>query len=232
MNKAAPKLDPGIVTVKTLRRAVGIVGIGLPFAVALLARTLFHTPLQDSISSYYHTGARDLFVGALCATGVFLFCYKGYESIDNWVTNLAGALAIAVAFFPTAPTTTDCTVDPTAKIISILHFVFAAGFFLALSFLAFRLFTKSDQASLTMSKQTRNLVYRICAWTMVGALVLVGLFSLVNCNAPLITIYRPVFWSETLALVAFGFSWLVKGETLWRDRGAESETFDPQARMG
>ena len=29
---------------------------------------------------------------------------------------------------------------------------------------------------------------------------------------------RPIFWLEVVGLVAFGFSWLVKGETLWRDR--------------
>jgi hypothetical protein len=28
-----------------------------------------------------------------------------------------------------------------------------------------------------------------------------------------------VFWLEALALWAFGFSWFVKGETLWKDAG-------------
>ncbi len=28
---------------------------------------------------------------------------------------------------------------------------------------------------------------------------------------------KPVFWLESLALWAFGWSWFVKGETPWRD---------------
>jgi hypothetical protein len=31
---------------------------------------------------------------------------------------------------------------------------------------------------------------------------------------------KPVFWLESLALWAFGISWFVKGETLWRDAEA------------
>ncbi|HEY8884050.1 MAG TPA: hypothetical protein VIO35_01960, partial [Chloroflexota bacterium] len=29
-----------------------------------------------------------------------------------------------------------------------------------------------------------------------------------------------LFWLESAMLWAFGFSWLVKGETLWRDAGS------------
>jgi hypothetical protein len=32
--------------------------------------------------------------------------------------------------------------------------------------------------------------------------------------------WKPVFWLESLALWAFGFSWLIKGETLWQDSEA------------
>jgi hypothetical protein len=30
---------------------------------------------------------------------------------------------------------------------------------------------------------------------------------------------KPVFWLEAFALWAFGVSWFVKGETLWKDEG-------------
>ncbi|HTD40379.1 MAG TPA: hypothetical protein VK671_07160 [Mucilaginibacter sp.] len=29
--------------------------------------------------------------------------------------------------------------------------------------------------------------------------------------------YKPEFWFESATLLAFGFSWLVKGETIWKD---------------
>jgi hypothetical protein len=44
---------------------------------------------------------QDVFVGILWAVGLFLISYKGYDSTDNWVTNLSGIFAIGVALFPT-----------------------------------------------------------------------------------------------------------------------------------
>jgi len=36
-------------------------------------------------------------------------------------------------------------------------------------------------------------------------------------SATLLFLVLPVFWLESLALWAFGISWFVKGETLWKD---------------
>jgi hypothetical protein len=36
-------------------------------------------------------------------------------------------------------------------------------------------------------------------------------------EATFVASIKPVFWLESLALWAFGWSWFVKGETLWRD---------------
>jgi hypothetical protein len=33
-----------------------------------------------------------------------------------------------------------------------------------------------------------------------------------------LALWHPVFWLETIALWSFGFSWFVKGDTLWRDK--------------
>jgi hypothetical protein len=60
-------------------------------------------------------------------------------------------------------------------------------------------------------------VYRTCGIVMLGCLVLIGLIYVFFPQrvelAP-----KPVFWLETFALWAFGISWFVKGETLWKDR--------------
>ena len=39
--------------------------------------------MLESISSYYHSVMRDIFVGSLCAVGTFLISYRGYDKRDN-----------------------------------------------------------------------------------------------------------------------------------------------------
>ncbi len=77
----------------------------------------FHDPgIQDSISSYYYTDMRDVLVGSLWAIGVFLFSYRGYDTLegpqlrrlfgtstDFLASSLAGICAVGVAIFPTRP---------------------------------------------------------------------------------------------------------------------------------
>jgi len=85
-----------------LRKAVGWIGILLPFVLVLGHTIIFGgDTLLQNISAYYHTGMHDLFVGAICAIALFLFFYRGYDRWDNIAANLAGFLALAIAFFPT-----------------------------------------------------------------------------------------------------------------------------------
>src|SRR5260370_42614151 len=55
------------------------------------------------MSGYYYTHMRNVFVGALCALGIFLIAYDGYDEDDRLVTNAAGICAIGAAFCPTKP---------------------------------------------------------------------------------------------------------------------------------
>src|ERR1051325_9314466 len=80
----------------SLRKAIGFIGIGLPFAVWLRA-VAAGTPLQGSISQYYHTHSRHGFVGCLCAIAVFLWSYCGYDYRDKILANIASAGALGVA---------------------------------------------------------------------------------------------------------------------------------------
>ena len=86
-----PKLDNGslVISYLTLRTTVGVLGILLPFLVSLGALLIFQTPLQDSISAYYYTGTRGVFVGTLWALGFFFFAYRGYERQDEIASKLA-----------------------------------------------------------------------------------------------------------------------------------------------
>lgn len=63
------------VTYIHLRRGMAALALSLAPALALGGYLLFGTPLLPSMSAYYDSGMRDVFVGVLCAVGAFLFLY-------------------------------------------------------------------------------------------------------------------------------------------------------------
>ncbi|HTJ69237.1 MAG TPA: DUF998 domain-containing protein [Actinospica sp.] len=196
-----------------LRRAIGLIGALLPIVLPLgYSITTGKWELLPSVSSYYYTDMRNPFVGALCAIGVFLICYR-YQYWDGIFATLAGAFAIGVAFCPPVPP------DPSglARVTGVLHVVFAACFLIAMALMSLLLFTRSDVAAAerTPQKTTRNFVYRLCAVVMLAFIALAGLSSFAPQS--FIDAVHPLFWCEALATFAFGFAWWVKGETLWRD---------------
>ena len=91
----------------------------------------------------------------------------------------------------------------------------ATVMFLTLAYFSYCLFTKSNGQP-TPQKRKRNVVYRICGVAIVACIVLVGVFKLFLAATPIADL-DPAFWLESLALWAFGISWFVKGETLWKD---------------
>src|SRR5712692_9812690 len=137
-----PTRDPSslVIGYLTLRKAIGLLGTSLPFVLSLGAFLLFNTGIQASMSSYYHTGRRDVFVGTLCAIGIFMLSYRGYERQDDVADDLACVFAVGVALFPTTLREDLTTLDT----IGALHLVFAALLFLTLAYFSLFLFTKTD----------------------------------------------------------------------------------------
>lgn len=198
-----------------LRKTIGLLGLSLPFVVSLGALLFFGTGMQDSISSYYHTGTRDAFVGILFAVGFFLFSYRGYERKDDVAGNLACVFALGTALFPTAPPGSTAA---TATVVGSLHLVFAGLFLLTLSYFCLVLFTKTDKTSPGTPKLLRNRVYRVCGYTMLGCLALILIYKVaVGSTHTAIAPIQPIFWLEALAIFAFGVSWFVKGEAILKD---------------
>lgn len=142
-----------------MRRCVGYLGIGLPFAL-LIGDWMFHNlkiyqnpklmlmckdnytsanHSRDSISEYFYTPMGELFVGTLCAVAFFLFLYKGYDKkegefmpSDSFMTNFAGICALLVAIFPMD--LEHCTVDNfrtfvSHKPVGYIHYISAVLFF-------------------------------------------------------------------------------------------------------
>jgi len=215
MTPAPASNDSLVVSYLTLRKAIGIVGISLPFALALGYVLAGGAGIVSSVSGYYWTAMRDVLVGSLCAIGVFLLSYRGYETTDDVAGDLACVLALGVALCPTAP-----PVGATAAqlLVGKLHFGFAAGLFLVLAFFSLVLFRKTDpSASPTPRKLQRNVVYTVCGYVILACIALAAGVSLFADDSPIKRL-RPVFWLEATAIVAFGVSWLTKGEAILGDR--------------
>lgn len=195
-----------------LRRAVGYIGIGLPFVLLIGKLLLQGGPLPGSISAYYYSDMRNVLVGALFAVAIFLISYR-YDTPDARAGTLAGIMAIGVALFPTSPA------DPTGqeRVIGTVHLVCAAVFFLTLAYFSYFLFTRTGQTEPTPRKKQRNIVYRVCGILIVVCIVLAVLADNL-LGTTLVDELHPVFWLESVAIVAFGVSWLIKGETILRDR--------------
>jgi hypothetical protein len=195
-----------------LRRAIGVIGVALPFVVTLGKILLQGGGLLPSISDSYYTDMRGVFVGSMCAVGVFLMAYYGYDRVDNICGYLAALGAIGLALFPTTPDNATSG----QKIIGSFHIGFALLFFVVLAIFCINRFTRSGDGPATRQKAYRNLVYRICGWTIVGCLVglaLTGYFFVSQVAS-----WDPIFWFESLAIVAFGVAWFIKGDTLLRDK--------------
>ena len=62
-----------------------------------------HSCWLGSISAYYYTPARTVFVGSLCALGASLIAYKGHSSEEDVLLNFSGVMAFVVAMVPTVP---------------------------------------------------------------------------------------------------------------------------------
>jgi len=201
----------------TMRKAIGILGIVLPFAMVIGSAIGGYEVIQSSISDYYYTNMRNLFVGILCAVGLFLFSYKGYEGIDNISGNLAGIFAFGIAFLPTEP---DCLymAQQHNDLIGHFHLASAALFFITIALISIFLFTKIGDDDPTPEKERRNIVYRVCGYSILASQALMGIYIgvLKDCY-PALQNYHPVFWLEAIALLMFGISWLLKGGVLMGD---------------
>jgi hypothetical protein len=202
-----------------LRRWLGIIGTTLPFVLVLgnvFLRAVLKSPpewrgwdLQRSMSAYYYTGMQNVFVGALVTIGAFLLAYEGRDKREARAGTIAGISAVIVGLLPTVAPGGHFTV------ISDLHVAFAALLYLTLAYVSIWLFTRPDDGP-RQRDRARNVTYRLCGWTIVACIVLIAVAEEHFVRAT-VGAYHPAFWLESLATVAFGISWLTKGEKILRD---------------
>ena len=197
-----------------LRKAIGIIGMALPF-VLIVGNMLLEGPgIKPSISDYYHSSMRNVFVGCLCAIGVFMLSYRGYQRCDAIAGDLACVFAVGVAWFPTAP----AQATKLQAILGGLHYLFAAAFFLTLAYFCLKLFRKTrPDRPMTSWKRRRNRVYTLCGYTILGCIALIVLYKALLTDT-FVRQLAPMFWLEAIAVLAFGVSWFTKGEGILQDR--------------
>lgn len=214
---AGSKPDSSLVfSYLALRKAIGILGVTLPFSVSLGAMLFFQEEIKSSISAYYYSGMRDVLVGTLFAIGFFMLSYHGYERNDRLAGIVVFVSALGIALFPTTPEEHPTPID---KWIGAFHFFFAALFFSALVYFSLFLFTRTHpDRPPTARKLQRNQLYRVCGKVMAACVLLIVVVHLLPEQASAaLKSADPVFWLESVAILAFGISWLVKGEAILKD---------------
>lgn len=194
------------------RRGMAILAVLLPVFFLVSSFALQRTKFQTSMSAYYWTLSleRNVFVGTLCAVGVFLLLYKGYTLLEDRLLDLAGVCAVGVALCPMSEAG-DCN----AHALS-LHGAFATVFFGCIF-----------ASCLTMSKRSLgNLAdpalrakfhkaYRLIHTIMIGSVAVAVLSRLLPaalqnslCEA------RALFWFEAVGVWCFGAYWYLKTREL------------------
>jgi hypothetical protein len=211
-----------VVSYLSIRRGIGMIGFALPLILGPIGWLFFGIEIQDNMSSYYHTALRDVFVGALCAIGIFLYCYEGYDWIESWTGNLGCISALGVALFPLDPNS-----DPLYQrsIVGYLHTFFGGAFFLTLAFYSLYHFPRRPDPNAEISSRDaeRNFVYRSSGIVILLSMLMMGayLFAIPPELKAICNDYNLLFWLEWIAVWAFASAWLTKGHAIFAEIAIE-----------
>jgi len=164
-----------------------------------------------SISDTYYANSI-MIMASIISISAFFFCtYAGYDWRDRVVNLMSGIGLAGLLFFPCAnegmagahvglfclPVAVSSVIHNTCAITAFL------GFFINEMFL----FTLSGN-EVTPGKKKRNVVYRVCACSVIVACVLLVLEHFVPMPP------NTTWIAEFIALTGCGIGWLIKGEAL------------------
>jgi hypothetical protein len=218
-----------------MRLFVGVLGVGLPLWLVFVDRGAFHgDPFpRGSLSAYYYSGMREVFVGTLSATGVFLFTYKVAErNLDNVLSALAGVSAGVIAGFPTGRPSHSVALTPLQAlfgepVVKGIHYGASIAFLVALTLTSFffgvREGARAPREGMRRSPRFWQWYHWACAVAMVLALAWIGATMLAGWPK------RSLLIGEWVSGWGFGASWLMKGLELDMLRGRPAVPRDPRA---
>jgi hypothetical protein len=219
------------------RAVIGVIGFVLPFILIFWEGVVLDqggVKVRGSLSAYYHTSARDIFVAALCIIGFFLMTYLSGErrTLGFWLSLVAGMAVLGVAFFPKTrpslpPGAPECGTLPMPEgcspiqqvlgeqLVAQIHFVCAAVFILILAAICFLVFAKGEEQR---SKDPRwgtppwmATVIRICGGVILLAVLWVAASQFLELTIGPLT---PLYLAEVVSVWAFGVAWLLKARDL------------------
>ncbi len=219
MEESNPVSNALVISYLTLRRAIGAMGITLPLLVTIIPALAWAVSgqaefpsMKASISEYYDSPSRNVFVGVLFALGSFLGSYRGHADGqlklfgrdvlgDNGLANISAGCAFATALFP---------VTSDHAWVRFVHVAAAGGLFSAFAVLSAFQFTRGNSS--------HNRLYRVCGVLVAFLLACVIVYKL----TPGAQRVMPglVFYLETAMLITFGVAWIVKGRMLGNESTA------------
>jgi hypothetical protein len=199
-----------------MRTVAGLLGVLLPVLVVLFDGLLLggHPVVRTSLSAYYYSGAREIFIGTLSAIGIFLITYKiGEVNLDNTLSMIAGGAVLVVALFPTDRSDSSAGLTLLQSqfgeaSVGGVHIGFAGLFFVALGAISC-LFGRREE-NRPPGKRFSPRFWRNYHWICAA---IIGL-ALIWCVATRKADWAPsrkLYYGEVVALCAFGVSWFGKG---------------------
>jgi hypothetical protein len=216
-----PKIDLGaanyVRSFLIMRANIGLLGVALPILLVFVDRGAFSASLfpRNSLSAYYYSGMREVFVVTLAATGFFLIAYKVTErNLDNTLSFFAGVCAVLIALFPTSrPSHSIIQLTPlqhllSEKWVTRIHFTASALFIIALGVISYYFGKREgDRPERVGTRPPRfwQSYHFACAAAIGVALIWIVVARFAGGPR----------WSlllgETVAALAFGLSWFWKG---------------------
>ena len=177
---------------------MGFIALLLPIVLPVIGGYDGHY----SISFFYYVSdlTRNILVGALWATGVFLFLFHGLSKVENWILNVAGVAVISVAMNPMPP-------DQGNKELTV-HAASAVIFFLCLAIVAVK-YSKGRLEKIIYPPIKRRFEM---AYNGAGAAMLAMPAAVIALHflGPKTEFSHWVYWVEAFGIWSFSFYWFVK----------------------
>jgi uncharacterized membrane protein len=212
---------------------VGMAGIAFALPFLLMAGSWISTNVifQGSISGFYHTPMRNLFVGAMVAVGCFLYLYKGFSDSENFALNIAGLAALGVAFFPTSvpevvANNPQIFLPEKPFVAPLLHYTSAALLFFAIAYVC--IFSGRETVALIKDESSKK--YFTMIYKVIGALMLV--LPVVTFLFSYFTVKEYwIFIVEFVAILIFAFFWWTKAKELDHHEGIDHEPMNLERKL-
>jgi hypothetical protein len=183
-----------------LRIGLAILAIALPI-ILWGGGAIWDIPFQPTMSDYYNATAddgktmRDWFVGILWAIGIFMILYRGRDSKENWILNVAGVLSVLVAMCPTDSGEQDFT----------FHGLFAVSLFICMAISVWAAKDSLMKLENAMCGSFFMKLYRVLAVLMALAPIIAWLLA-----SGVGRLYNYTFIAEALGVGVFAIYWLAK----------------------